>query len=671
MKQFLNRLRPVLAFVWKRTSAAIAVILIIIAFIIGLSIRGGGEGGGADGKADDVADEASDEPQWYYCSMHPQVRSKDPNAKCDICFMDLVPMPDGQGGDLEPNQLRLSKSAAKLSEIETARVGRFFPTASVRLYGKVTYDETSVARITAYFPGRLDRLFLNYIGVPVAKGDHVAEIYSPDLLAAFEELRQARIAADESRTSSELVRNSTQQTLEAAREKLRLFGLTETQIEEAEAGEFTGDQFTIYTPIKGVVTELMAREGDYVKTGSRIATVADLSRLWLDMEAYESQLPLLRWGQRVEFTVEAHPGEKFEGWISFIEPMVDEHTRTAAVRVAVDNSDGRLKPGMFASAVVRTRVAAGGALVSDELVGKWVGPMHPTVVRDEPGECDICGMDLVRAESLGVVGDPSELEEPLVIPRSAAMLTGKRAIVYISVPDAEEPTYEAREVVLGPRAGEYYIVDEGLREGEMVVVKGSFRIDSAMQLAAKPSMMLPGGGDLGKDATASSTKRVDAPTEFVYDLKPVYAAYLDAQAALAGDDLSGFLLAADDLETAIRLVDEVGLIGEPLETWRHTANRLRIDDVVTTIDVARERFERMSTAIITLEQTFGHHGSETWHVAFCPMAFNNKGAEWLQRGTQINNPYFGSSMLRCGEIRHAFRPLSDDRDDRQSGGRND
>jgi Cu(I)/Ag(I) efflux system membrane fusion protein len=568
-----------------------------------------------------------------------------------------------QGGEGNETRLVLSAAAVKSSQIETAKVGRFFPMADVRLFGKLTYDETSVARITAYFPGRIERLFVNYVGVPVVKGDHLAEMYSPQLLAAFEELHQARLAVEGSTSTSEIVVTSTRRTLEAARGKLRLFGLTEKQISDAEGGEATGDRLTVYSPIAGIVTHLATREGDYVETGSPLATVADLSRLWLDMEAYESQLPLLRWGQPVTFTVEAHPGEVFTGRISFIEPMVDARTRTAAVRVAVDNSDRALKPGMFATATVRPRVASGGAVLSDELAGRWVGPMHPTVVKDGPGQCDICGMDLVSAESLGVVGDPASVEEPLVVPRTAVLQTGKRAVVYVEVPDAEKPTYEGRVVQLGARAGDFYIIEAGLREGEEVVVNGAFRIDSAMQIVAKPSMMMPGGGgggghDHGAMTGQASEVRAQVPDSFIHTLKPVYAAYLDAQEALAADELGDFAQAANDLKTALGLVEEVGLVGEPLGEWRRAAVRLRLDRPMTTIDEARTRFERMSEAVIALQQRFGHHGSETWHVAYCPMAFDNKGAEWLQRGTTINNPYFGDAMLRCGEIRKAFPPLN-------------
>lgn len=673
MTEILFLARTWLLWLWKHASAAVAVVLIVAALVIGYQI--GSPPPEPDAEPAAETHDHSDEPQEYTCSMHPTVRLTDPNAKCPICFMDLIPVQD-DGGEGSELRVTMSESAAAMSRIETAPVGRFFPMAEVRLYGKVTYDETSVARLTAYFPGRIERLFVNYMGVPVSKGDHMAEFYSPELLATFEELRQAGSADAGSTSTSELVRSATRGTLEAAREKLRLFGLTREQIASIEDGSFDSDSLTIYAPIGGVVTDLAVREGDYVQTGAPLATIADLSLLWLDMEAYESQLPLLRWGQRVRFTVEAHPGEAFEGRISFIEPMVDERTRTAAVRVAVDNDDKRLKPGMFASAIVRTRVGASGAVVGDELAGRWVSPMHPTIVKDGPGQCDVCGMDLVPAESLGVVGDASSAEEPLVIPRSAVLFTGTRSVVYVKVDGAEKPTYEGRAVVLGPRSGEFYIVREGLNRGDEVVVNGAFRIDSAMQIAAKPSMMTPGGGGGGDPHAGhggmaggmdAAPVRATVPDAFIHGLKPVYAAYLDAQEALAADDLGGFVQGAGDLRTALDLVDEAGLVGEPLGEWRRAASRLRVTEAITTIKTARDRFEAMSEGVIALQRRFGHRGSEAWNLAHCPMAFDNKGADWLQRGDTINNPYFGATMLRCGDVRESFEPLNNDMEEHSDG----
>jgi Cu(I)/Ag(I) efflux system membrane fusion protein len=166
------------------------------------------------------------------------------------------------------------------------------------------------------------------------------------------------------------------------------------------------------------------------------------------------------------------------------------------LRVNVANPDGKLKPEMFVRAVVRAKVAQGGRVMAKAMAGKWICPMHPDVVKDTMGSCDICGMDLVTTESLGYVKVDAPKVAPLVIPASAPLITGKRAVVYVQLPKTEAPTYEGREVVLGPRAGDYYLVKEGLAEGEIVVTNGNFKIDSALQIQAKPSMMSPEGSKM-------------------------------------------------------------------------------------------------------------------------------------------------------------------------------
>jgi len=213
--------------------------------------------------------------------------------------------------------------------------------------------------------------------------------------------------------------------------------------------------------------------------------------VWVYLDAYESDMMWIRYGQEVEFETEAYPGEVFAGTISFIDPVLNAKTRTVKLRVDVENPDGKLKPEMFVRAVVRAKVAQGGRVMDEAMAGKWICPMHPDVVKDGAGSCDICGMDLVTTESLGYVKVDAPKEAPLIIPASAPLITGKRAVVYVQLRDKEKPTYEGREVVLGPRAGDYYIVKSGLDEGEIVVTKGNFKIDSALQIRAKPSMMNP------------------------------------------------------------------------------------------------------------------------------------------------------------------------------------
>jgi len=444
------------------------VVLVLAAFVLGFMIRGCWQG--LDSGHSRAGGDAERQVTMWTCSMHPQIRQPAP-GKCPICAMDLIPVDTGPIGLRE---IEFSEEAAKLMEIETSIVERKFVTAEIRMVGKIDYDETRVKNITAWVSGRIDRLYVDFTGITVSKGDHMVYLYSPELISAQRELLLPSLK-------------------DAARKKLRLLGLTAEQIEEIEKTEQPTDHITIYAPIGGVVIERHATEGMYVETGTKIYTIADLSNLWVKLDAYESDMMWIRYGQEVEFTTQAYPGRVFKGTISFIDPVLNDKTRTVKVRVNVDNTEGKLKPQMFVKAIVRSSVAGGGKVMATEMADKWICPMHPDVVKTRAGSCDICGMDLVTTESLGYVKVDTPKEAPLVIPTSAPLITGKRAVVYVQLPDTEKPTFEGREVVLGPRAGEFYIVESGLAEGEIVVTNGNFKIDSALQIQAKPSMMNPGG----------------------------------------------------------------------------------------------------------------------------------------------------------------------------------
>ncbi|AQT69482.1 Cation efflux system protein CusB precursor [Anaerohalosphaera lusitana] len=439
-------------------------------------------------------DTAEEQVQWT-CSMHPQILQDEP-GDCPICGMDLIPLESGEDGGA-PRQISFSEAAVKLMDVETSVVQRKFVEAEIDMVGKIDYDETRVKNIAAWVPGRLDRLFVDYTGIDVRKGDHMVKLYSPELLADQQALLSAiksanKLKSDGSEMASKLANNN----IAAARERLRLLGLTNHQIEEIEKAGEPSEHITIYAPIGGVVIHKNATEGMYVETGTKIYTIADLSQVWVKLDAYESDMMWIRYGQTVDFTSEAYPGEVFTGKIAFIDPILNEETRTVKLRVNVQNPGRKLKPGMFVRATVTPKVSMGGQVMDPSMAGKWICPMHPSIVKEAAGDCDICGMDLVETGSMGYMEiAEGEQQAPLVIPETSVLVTGKRAVVYLKLPGEDKPTFEGREIVLGPKAGEYYIVQSGLEAGDEIVTSGNFKIDSALQIQAKPSMMSPDDDD--------------------------------------------------------------------------------------------------------------------------------------------------------------------------------
>ncbi len=594
----------------KRKISALIIVGAAIVFVIGF-LAGEQQKGGTHQSADiDYADHlhGAEEATWWTCSMHPQIRQPEP-GKCPICAMDLIPVREGPAEDDAPRTISMSKAAMMLAEIQTQKVKRQLVDFELPMTGKVDYDERQVRTISAWVGGRLERLFVDYTGVPVEAGDPMVEIYSPELYAAQEELLQAlRTVEKVNGGQNAFMLETSQATAGAAREKLRLLGLTAKQIASIEKRGVPRATLEISSPISGIVIDKKAFEGMYVKTGSPIYTVADLSKVWAKLDVYEGDIFWIRHNQEVDIRTEAYGDEIFRGKISFVDPVLNERTRTVKVRVTVDNSDGRLKPNMFVRAVVKARLAG-----------------H----NDEPW---------------------------LVIPASAPLITGKRAIVYVRIPNQERPAFEGIEVKLGPRAGNWYVVHSGLEEGQEVVVNGNFKIDSALQLLAKESMMSSenGSGPDARGGVAKVEKRV-GDLRFLEQLKPFYSAYFQAQQALAEDNYADAHGALKAMESALGKMD-IKPAGEEMRMqWMNSTGVFK-EALVIAVDAKdiatlRSAFIAVSDSIINIHKVFGHAGDKVYNLAFCPMVADNKGAFWLQLGEDIRNPYFGSAMLNCGEIR--------------------
>ncbi|MFC1834000.1 efflux RND transporter periplasmic adaptor subunit [Thermodesulfobacteriota bacterium] len=376
----------------------------------------------------------------------------------------------------------MSEAAKRLAEVQTVEVKRGKAYLKLRMNGMVFHDETRLVSLTSRVDGRIDKVLVDFTGLAVNKDDPVVTIWSRTLITTqielFETIRSPEYG---------------ESVVKGAEEKLKQFGLTDQQIEEIRRENKPDLYITLRSPINGIVMMKNVNLGDFVKEGTVMYEIADLSKVWVKLDAYETDLPWIRYGQEVTFTTPAIPGRKFKGQVVFIDPVLDMATRSVKVRVEADNPDLALKPHMFVTAEVEAEVDDQGRVIRSEWAGKYICPLYPKEVYSEPGICPSSNMPLRPAAAFGYAPEESPTL-PLVITAGAVLYTGKRSIVYVEVPNQGIPTYELREVALGPRAGDRFVIYEGLEEGEQVVAEGNFEIDSAAQIVGSKSMMNPEGG---------------------------------------------------------------------------------------------------------------------------------------------------------------------------------
>ncbi len=556
----------------------------------------------------------------YTCSMHPQIRQNEP-GNCPICGMELIPASSSKAGANEnPQALEMTPIAMKLADVETTPVIQEVAVKQIRMPGKVAIDERKISVIPAHFPGRVEKLYLNFTGAYVQKGDRLASVYSPELVTAQKELLEAYS-----------VRHSNPALYQSARQKLENWEISDQQIEQIIQNGEPQTNFVIRAHQSGYVLERNIAVGDHIMVGKPMFKIADLSSVWVFFEAYESDLLGLDTGDKVNFTVAAYPGRKFEAGVTYIDPVINKERRTVSVRTEVDNEDGLLKPNMLAEGVISASLYEG--------------------------------------------------EPTLQIPKSAVMWTGERSVVYVKDPDS--PAFAAREVVLGPRVGNNYVVKEGLEADESIVVQGNFMIDSAAQLAGKISMMnrepgsdrspgmpgMPGmnmGGDMENSSSGmemdqpsqkvfskSENTQVDktqVPDAFVKQLDKLVDAYLLVKDALTQDDLQAASSAVNGLKEALSDID-MNLIkdDQQMEVWMTHLSALKkhIEAAEQAKDLGgfRDQFALLSGAIGETFSTFGVN--RKLFVQFCPM----EDAYWLSEEEEIINPYMEEEMRGCGETK--------------------
>ncbi|UAB80920.1 efflux RND transporter periplasmic adaptor subunit [Marixanthomonas sp. SCSIO 43207] len=590
----------------KNNKIVIYIGILVVGVLLGWLLFGGSSNEEIDHNHDAVA--ATN--QMWTCSMHPQIMQPEP-GDCPICGMDLIPAEAGADG-LTADQFKLTANAMALANIQTTVVGNgSVENGIIKLSGKIAENEEANAVQVSYFSGRIERLNISFTGEEVRKGQLLATIYSPELYAAQQELITAASLKESQPALYKSVRN-----------KLKLWKLSETQINQIEETGKVKENFPVYATVSGTVTEKLVEQGDYIKQGQPLLKIANLNTVWGNFDVYENQIDRFKKGQEVMITTNAYPNKEFKGKVDFIDPVLNTKTRTVTLRVVLSNKDDVFKPGMFVTA--------------------------------------------------NIEGSTAKNDEVLSIPASSVLWTGERSVVYLKT-NPDQPIFEMREIKLGNQIGNEYEVVEGLFVGNEIVTNGTFTVDAAAQLQGKKSMMNKDGGKvmtgheghLGMDNNASNkesdhtnmNERLEVSEKFQEQLNSVYNAYINLKDALVKEDSISTSANATTLLNKLNKVDMKLLSDNKAHNhWMSLEGEIKSSatSISETSDIKsqRDHFKHLSSHLINAVQLFGIN--EKVYVEFCPMADNNNGAYWLSKEEKVINPYFGEAMLTCGEVKQVI-----------------
>jgi Cu(I)/Ag(I) efflux system membrane fusion protein/cobalt-zinc-cadmium efflux system membrane fusion protein len=352
--------------------------------------------------------------------------------------MDLVPVYEEEGEEKEPaSTIRIDSGTIQNMGVRMERVKRKPLVKDIRAFGNITYDERRIYAVNTKFNGWIEKLYVDFIGKKVKKGQPLFDIYSPELVTAQEEyLLSLQQNANLKESPYPSIREGAQRLLNASRTRLRYWDLTEKQIKTIENTEIVQKTLTIYSPANGVIIKKHAFQGHYVKAGQHQYEIADLSKVWVDVDIYEYELPWIKKGMSAEMELSYTPGKIFTGNVLYVYPFLTAKTRTAKLRLEFPNPDYQLKPDMYANVKLKSAVS----------------------------------------------------EDSLVIPQEAVIDSGVRKVVFVALGKGK---FQPREVKLGLEGNDHeFQVLEGLQENEQIVISAQFMLDSESRLREAIQKML-------------------------------------------------------------------------------------------------------------------------------------------------------------------------------------